>query len=247
MLSRSDRLLVEHVAAQRGFDLVDLSSIDMLTVSSSLVPGLLSIRQGDLGDFMIETNLPLVTSALRQEFPSGNGRAVRARDETTLYGLLGRAFQLCGSLPDGPLKTFEMATVGLPRTTEVERLVLQRIGQDIFRTALERYWDNRCPITGIEDAALLRASHIKPWADSNDAERLDVYNGVLLAAHLDAAFDKYLMTILVDGSVVFSSRLSGQAMDVLNPGRQSLNVPLSPLHYMYLEGHHARFAELERA
>ena len=88
----------------------------------------------------------------------------------------------------------------MPESTEVERVAKQRVGQDIFRASLEDYWSGRCPITGISDRALLRASHTKPWADcETDEERLDVYNGFLLAAHIDAAFDAALMTIDADG------------------------------------------------
>jgi hypothetical protein len=54
---------------------------------------------------------------------------------------------------------------GLPRTTEAERLVVQRIGQNIFRAHLMDYWQNRCPLTGIADPDLLRASHIIPWSE----------------------------------------------------------------------------------
>jgi hypothetical protein len=161
--------------------------------------------------------------------------------------MFGRAFHLCAALPDKPLRSFELATSGLPRATEAERLVVQRIGQDIFRTALERYWARRCPITGIEDPALLRASHIKPWSESNDEERLDVFNGFLLAAHLDAAFDKHLMTVLPDGTVTFSSRLSAPALVVLHSANRRLHMPLSPFHTPYLDQHRARFAELESA
>ena len=81
-------------------------------------------------------------------------------------------------------------TASLPRTTEAERLVIQRIGQDIFRDALMDYWGGRCPLTGITEPALLRASHIVPWADCDDAQRLDVHNGLLLSALWDAAFDR---------------------------------------------------------
>jgi hypothetical protein len=45
-----------------------------------------------------------------------------------------------------------------------ERLVIQRIGQDIFRAALMDYWGACCPITGITEPALLRASHASPRA-----------------------------------------------------------------------------------
>ena len=76
-----------------------------------------------------------------------------------------------------------------PCTTEAERWVIQRIGQDVFRSALMDYWNGRCPLTGITDPALLRASHIVPWSDCNDEQRLDVHNGLLLSALWDAAFD----------------------------------------------------------
>ena len=94
------------------------------------------------------------------------------------------------SLPDAPLDQFRRRVAGLPRTTEAERLVVQRVGQNIFRDALLEYWNGRCPMTGITDPALLRASHIVPWAEcESDAQRLDVYNGLLLSALWDAAFD----------------------------------------------------------
>jgi len=71
------------------------------------------------------------------------------------------------------------------------------------------YWDGRCPLTGVAERRLLRASHIKPWADCDtDAERLDVRNGFLLAAHLDAAFDTGLISFADDGTMLFSPAFS---------------------------------------
>ena len=78
---------------------------------------------------------------------------------TQLHAALDRVYKLAVSLPDVPLARFRAKTAGLPRTTEAERLVIQRIGQDIFRDALMDYWGGRCPMTGITDPALLRASH----------------------------------------------------------------------------------------
>lgn len=47
---------------------------------------------------------------------------------------------------------------------------------------------------------LLRTSHTKPWADCDtDAELLDVLNGLPLASHLDAAFDRGFITVADDG------------------------------------------------
>src|SRR5205823_14686352 len=104
--------------------------------------------------------------------------------------MVRRAFQLSRSLPDELLHVFEAKTAVLPRATEAERLVVQRVGQDIFRAGLLDYWQGRCAITGLAVTELLRASHMKPWAKcTTDAERLDVFNGFLLAPNLDAAFD----------------------------------------------------------
>lgn len=77
-----------------------------------------------------------------------------------LYSILPRIYRLATSLPDAPLLTFQTKIHGLPRTTEIERLVVQRIGQDIFRAGLLEYWNAQCPLTGITDTALIRASHI---------------------------------------------------------------------------------------
>jgi predicted restriction endonuclease len=111
---------------------------------------------------------------------------------------------------------FELQVQGLPRTTEAERLVVQRIGQDIFRARLMDYWQNRCPLTGIAEPGLLRASHIIPWSEcENDAKRLDVHNGLLLSALWDAAFDKGLVSFADDGTPLVSPDLSGAARGAL--------------------------------
>jgi predicted restriction endonuclease len=113
--------------------------------------------------------------------------------------------RLARTLPREPLRMFEAQMASGLGTTEVKRLVAQRVGQDIFRDALMEYWDGRCAVTGVAEPRLLRASHIKPWARcESDAERLDVHNGLLLAAHLDAAFDAGLISFADDGAILVS-------------------------------------------
>jgi len=128
-----------------------------------------------------------------------------------LYAALDRVYKLSISLPDAPLARFQVKTAGLPRTTEAERLVVQRIGQDVFRNALMDYWGGRCPLTAITDPALLRASHIIPWSDCDDAQRLNVHNGLLLSALWDAAFDCGLVSFADDGTPRASLKLSETA------------------------------------
>ncbi len=134
-----------------------------------------------------------------------------------LYALMPRVYELGISLPDRPLDDFQAKIKGLPRQTEAERYVIRRIGQDIFRDRLMAYWQSTCPLTGITDPALLRASHIIPWKDCpDDAERLNVHNGLLLSALWDAAFDKGMVTVDDAGQPVFSSALSKAAHSELN-------------------------------
>ncbi len=136
-----------------------------------------------------------------------------------LYDALDRAYRLARSLPTMPLAAFQQQAAGLPRTTEAERWTVQRIGQGVFRQALLDYWGGRCPLTGITDPALLRASHIVPWAACrDDAQRLDVHNGLLLSALWDAAFDAGLASFEDDGTPLLVPRLSATAAAALAQG-----------------------------
>jgi len=147
--------------------------------------------------------------------PQGMRAAFGFADQTALRQALHRAYALAISLPTLPLYEFEAAVAGLS-DTEADRMTRVRIGQDHFRTALMRYWDGRCPLTGVTEPALLRASHIVPWAKcSSDAERLDVHNGLLLSAHWDAAFDAGLVSFADDGTALFSSTLAAPERQLL--------------------------------
>jgi hypothetical protein len=132
-----------------------------------------------------------------------------------LHAALDRVYKLAMSLPEAPLDRFKAETANLPRTTEAERMVVQRIGQEVFRDALMDYWGGRCPMTGITEPGLLRPSHIIPWADCTDAQRLDVHNGLLLSALWDAAFDRGLISFADDGTIVASPQLSETARTAL--------------------------------
>lgn len=80
--------------------------------------------------------------------------------------------------------------------TERKVLAQARIGQGRFRADVTRLWGKGevCTLTGIALPEMLVASHIKPWRDSDDVERLDPANGLLLAAHADRLFDRHLMS-----------------------------------------------------
>ena len=89
---------------------------------------------------------------------------------------------------------------------ETERQILSsaRIGQGKFRDDLLKRWSGKCAVSGVARAELLRASHIKPWSASNNVERLDPDNGLLLSAAYDAAFDAYLISFADDGTLLLA-------------------------------------------
>jgi predicted restriction endonuclease len=118
-----------------------------------------------------------------------------------------------------------------------EYLVVQRVGQGLFREALLRRWSGRCAITGVDVPEFLRASHIKPWAHcASDAERLDPDNGLLLVANWDAAFDHGLVTFTDVGTVEWSARLPMSVRETL--GMTSCSLPIGGAAMRrYLEWH----------
>lgn len=239
---------VEKAAVDNGFDCELPREGHWLAFESTHCP--LRVWLGSLGDtvFLAAFSQQNVTHALggygtamAAPLPAGARGGCTVTDVPSLHRLLRRAFQLSRTLPDELLHSFEKRTAALPRSTEAERLVVQRVGQDLFRRGLMDYWESRCAITGLAVPELLRASHIKPWADcESDAERLDVWNGLLLAPHLDAAFDGGWITVADDGAVVVSPALDDEARELLSLDRPLRVRQLHAGHLAYLPWHRER-------
>jgi hypothetical protein len=99
--------------------------------------------------------------------------------------------------------------------TEQEQIVVSRLGQGNFRRNVIRLWGS-CSVTGLQSVTLLRASHIKPWKDSNNQERLNPFNGLLLIPDYDFLFDRGYITFKNNGSVLISQKLSPFARKVFD-------------------------------
>jgi len=99
--------------------------------------------------------------------------------------------------------------------TEQESIVKSRIGQGIFRDRLIKLWGG-CSVTGLSNLTLLMASHIKPWRDCSNQERLDPLNGLLLHPTLNHLFDSGLITFDDFGRVQLSKRLSESDIKTLH-------------------------------
>ena len=94
-----------------------------------------------------------------------------------------------------------------PNKTERKELVTLRVGQGFYRQELIKKFDNKCAVTGINLEEILIASHIIPWRHSNDEERLDVENGILLSPLYDALFDKNLISFQDNGDIIISKQI----------------------------------------
>jgi hypothetical protein len=85
----------------------------------------------------------------------------------------------------------------IPETQRLQ-LAKARIGQGLFRKRVILL-DHACRVTGVTDTRVLIASHIKPWREASNPERISGYNGILLSPHVDALFDEQLITFENDG------------------------------------------------
>jgi len=83
-----------------------------------------------------------------------------------------------------------------------------REGQGKYRQLILEEFPAGCVFTKITDERLLIASHIKPWIDSNDEEKIDRHNGLLLSPTFDRLFDQGFITFQNDGVVNTSPYIS---------------------------------------
>ena len=92
---------------------------------------------------------------------------------------------------------------------DLERIELtkSRRGQGTFKANV-RLVENHCRVTGVTNIKHLRASHIKPWAASDNSEKLDGFNGLLLSPHVDHLFDKGFISFQNSGDLLISPELN---------------------------------------
>lgn len=161
---------------------------------------------------------------------------------------LHRALRLLRALRSHPIlrlsAEIEERLARIP-ATERTREVRERIGQEVYRDALVEFWGGRCALSGVElPAELLRASHAKPWKDASDSERLDPFNGLLLAVRFDALFDKGLIAFDDDGQILISSRLAPEVRSFVGLRAEMRLRFVVPGHLAYLRYHREHVARL---
>ena len=251
------RTLIEKTGNDNGFEHVVASDASGVTLASARHANRALVGlDGGAYHVRFQTASPSLLPELLRSFPAMQiADAFQVATEANMAALLRRAASLSRALPSQAANDYQRAvaaelaelSAGIAGT-EVERLVRQRIGQNKFRDAMLDYWGGACAVTGVALPEVLRASHAKPWAEcETDSERLDVFNGFLLSANLDALFDRFLISFDEQGVLVAAPALAGINLQPLgiSPGMKLRWV--NALHQPYLTLHRCQMLQPQSA
>jgi hypothetical protein len=148
-----------------------------------------------------------------------------------------RQFEL-NAVNDDPINPYGS---NKPTITERSGLVTSRVGQGAYRKRIIHRWEYKCAVTNFNKLDILIASHIVPWSQSNDTERLDVNNGILLSPTYDALFDKHLITFDKGGKIILSDKIEQSAYQKIGVTGAERIHDLSQYNALYLEKHNQIF------
>ena len=248
------RALIEKAGHDNGFEYVLPGDAEHAVLASARHPAQVRVAVVAQGFVVaIDTGSATLAQELARTFAANQASASTfvLPSETLLAHWLRRAAALSQALPNQAVTVFEqqvqaeLAQMEPPaaQSTEVLRMVRQRVGQQAYRQAMLDYWGGACAVTGLALPPVLRASHAKPWAVcGSDAERLDVFNGLLLAAHLDALFDQFLLSFDEHGRVLVSPELDAASRTVLGLSPTMRMRWIAQAHQPYMSYHRQRFS-----
>ena len=148
-------------------------------------------------------------------------------------------------VPDESLLT-DLQEIGkisaIPETQRIQ-LSKARVGQGLFRNRV-MLLDPSCRVTGVRDPRLLIASHIKPWRECSNEERLDGHNGIMLSPHVDALFDAHLISFENSGKMLVHPTLPDDVLHRWSLRRDTEVERFVPEQAKFLEHHRHTFASI---
>ena len=124
----------------------------------------------------------------------------------------------------------------VPNATERDALTRARLGQGLFRQRVAEQ-EPVCRVTGLGRQEFLVASHIKPWRDSNNRERLSGANGLLLSPHVDKLFDRHWISFDGNGALLCEHEAAREALRCWGIEGANLIRPFSREQEGFLETH----------
>jgi putative restriction endonuclease len=135
----------------------------------------------------------------------------------------------------------ERAEEAIRRRTDIgpttkEKLIRARRGHGVYRQNLEEI-EGGCRLTGLLDRRHLIASHIKPWRESDDREKLDGFNGLLFSPHIGHLFDRGYVSFSDAGELLASRHLNPRVLTVWHIVLPSRVDAFRPEQCVYLDYH----------
>jgi 5-methylcytosine-specific restriction protein A len=127
-----------------------------------------------------------------------------------------------------------------PNVTERKGLVTSRVGQGAFRSSIIHRWEYQCAVTSFNKLDILIASHIVPWVEANNDERLNVHNGILLSPVYDALFDRHLISFEDRGNIILSEQIEARAFEQIGVSGKERILNFSAENHAFLERHRNR-------
>ena len=124
----------------------------------------------------------------------------------------------------------------VPSSTERDALTRARLGQGLFRNRVAEL-EPACRVTGLKRQQFLVASHIKPWRDCDNVERLSGANGLLLSPHVDKLFDRHWISFDSDGQLLCEHEAAREALRCWAIAGSNLIRPFSREQEQFLEAH----------
>lgn len=208
---------------------INAISKDMMSI------GVISKPINEMGLSELDISIPIILN--NPEFVEKNKRGkLMYSNGLKQFRSFKTSFDESESDSDNVVKQLKNATN--ISVTEKESLIKSRVGQGKFRESLMNRYNGSCIITGINIPTLLIASHIRPWAVSNNFERLSSDNGMLLSATYDRLFDSGLITFNDSGLILVSRYIDDNNKFKLNlSNRRYVDVTFSTETKHHLEYH----------
>ena len=127
--------------------------------------------------------------------------------------------------------------INVPNETERKGLVTSRVGQGAYRKSILFRWQFKCAVTGYSKPNVLIASHIVPWKESTNDERLDINNGILLSPTFDALFDRKLISFENNGKIILTDAMLKSNYEKIGITGKEIIKDLNRENIQYLERH----------
>lgn len=119
-----------------------------------------------------------------------------------------------------------------------------RLTQNKFRETLLKKSDC-CRICGLDYSQLLVASHILPWSLSDDIQKLDSNNGLLLCVMHDKLFDRFLLSFDDSGKIIISNQIKKRDYQKLQISLD-LTLDFTKEEQAFLKIHRQRFKMINK-